>query len=101
MIFVAGTMTMDPAVIEEFEKDVAALRPKSLGEAGCHHYSLLVEEPGSGLVNVLEIWDDDARLVAHLKQPWTAEFFAKYAGHLRGSTLQVYDVAGSRPLPGM
>jgi quinol monooxygenase YgiN len=101
MIFVAGTMTMDPGVIEEFEKDVAALRPKSLAEAGCHHYSLLVEDPASGLVNVLEIWDDDAKLAAHLKQPWTAEFFAKYVAHLQGSTLQVYDIAGSRPLPGL
>ena len=101
MIFVAGTMTMSPAVIDEFESDVATLRQKSLQEQGCRHYSLLVEDDVSGLVNVVEIWDDDEALAAHLKQPWTAEFFAKYVGHMQGSTLQIYDIAGVRPLPGM
>ena len=102
MIFVAGTMTMNPAIIPEFQKDVAAMRDKVLGEDGCGHYSLLVEDAGTGLVNVLELWRDDEALKVHFTMPWIAAFFAKYVGHMQASTVQIYDIAGApRPLPGM
>lgn len=101
MIFVAGTMNFDPAAIPDFEKDVAAMRAQVLGEPGCHHYSLLVEDAATGLVNVLEQWDDDAALIVHLKTPWIATFFAKWGPQLKASTVQVFDISGVRPLPGM
>ena len=101
MIFVAGTMTMNPAIIADFQHDVAALRPKVLGEAGCHHYSLLVEDAANGLINVLEQWDDEAALVVHLKMPWITDFFAKYVGHMQTSTVRVCEISEERPLPGM
>ncbi len=100
MIFVAGTMTFDPAVLPAFRRDVAAMLARVRAEAGCRHYSLLVEDEAADVVNVHELWDDDASLEVHLKQPWIVEFFAKYVGHVRGSTLRIYDVAGDRPLPG-
>jgi quinol monooxygenase YgiN len=99
MIFVAGTMTFDPAILNEFTRDVAAMRPAVLGERGCLHYSLLVEDVATGLVNVFEQWTSDATLLAHLRQPWTGEFFAKYGPQLKGSTVQVFDISGTRPLP--
>jgi quinol monooxygenase YgiN len=102
MIFVAGTMNMNPAIMGDFVRDVAAMRPKVLGEAGCHHYSLLVEDATTGLVNVMEIWDDDNALGVHFTMPWIAAFFAKYAPEMQASTVQIYDIAGApRPLPGM
>ena len=101
MIFVAGTMNMNPAIIGEFVRDVAAMRPKVLVEPGCGHYSLLVEDEATGLVNVLEQWDDDDSLKLHLGMPWIVEFFTKYVGHMQASTVQVFDIAGARPLPGM
>jgi quinol monooxygenase YgiN len=100
MIFVAGTMTMNPAVLVDFQRDLAAMAGKVRAERGCRHWSLLVEEPASGLVNVLEQWDDDEALLTHLKQPWILEFLGRYAQHMQGSTLRVYDIAGDRPLPG-
>jgi quinol monooxygenase YgiN len=101
MIFVAGTMNMNPGVMADFVRDVAAMRPKVLAEAGCSHYSLLVEDAASGLVNVLEQWEDVAALKVHFKQPWVTEFFARYGPQLQASTLQVYDIAAVHPLPGM
>ena len=101
MIFVAGTMNMNPAVIADFQRGVAAMRPKVLTEAGCRHYSLLVEDAATGLINVLEQWDDEAALVVHLKMPWITEFFAKYSGQLQASTVRVCEIAEERPLPGM
>jgi quinol monooxygenase YgiN len=102
MIFVQGTMNMNPAIIADFARDVAEMRPKVLPEDGCLHYSLLVEDAATGLVNVIEQWRDDAALVAHLGMPWIAEFFAKYVGHMQASTVQIFDISGNaRPLPGM
>jgi quinol monooxygenase YgiN len=102
MIFVQGTMNMNPSIIEEFAVDVAAMRPKVLTEVGCLHYSLLVEDAATGLVNVIEQWADDDALKVHLAMPWIAEFFAKYVGHMQASTVQVFDISGPpRPLPGM
>jgi quinol monooxygenase YgiN len=101
VIFVAGTLTLDPAVVDDFRRDVAAMAGKVRAEDGCHHYSLLVEDAPAGVINVLEQWDDDAALNVHLRQPWIVEFFTRYVGHLRASTVRVFDIAGDRPLPGM
>lgn len=99
MIFVAGTMTFDPAIMEEFTRDVAVMRPKVIEEDGCLHYSLLVEDAAAGLINVMEQWTSNEALMAHFRQPWIGEFFGKYGPQLKASTVQVFDIAGVRPLP--
>lgn len=99
MIFVAGTMTFSADLISDFEADVAAMVDKVRAEDGCHHYSLLVEDAAAGLVNVMEIWEDDQALAVHFTQPWIGEFFAKYGGKALASTVQIYDISGVRPLP--
>ena len=101
MIFVAGTLTLDPAWVAAFQQDVAAMVGRVRREQGCFHYSLLVEDTGGGVVNVLEQWADDAALAVHLKQPWIVEFYNKYAGRLRGMSVKVYDISGERALPAM
>jgi quinol monooxygenase YgiN len=101
MIFVAGTMTINPAVITDFKRDVLIMRPKVLSEAGCLHYSLLVEDAATGLVNVLEQWEGMEALKVHFKMPWITEFFAKYGPELQASTVKVYDIAAVNPLPDM
>ena len=101
MIFVAGTMDINPAVIPGFVRDVAAMVDRVRAEDGCLHYSLLVEDAGTGVVNVMEQWADDAALIVHLQQPWIADFAGKYMGEMRASTVRVFDIAGERPLPGM
>jgi len=99
MIFVAGQMNMPPEIMDDFEKDVKAMRPKVLTEKGCHHYSLLTEDRGTGLINVVEVWDDDDALMEHFTQPWIVEFMEKYAAQIQNSTVKIYDVAGVRDLP--
>jgi quinol monooxygenase YgiN len=42
MIFVAGTMTMNPEIIDDFKAEVAAMVDKVRAEDGCMHYSFLV-----------------------------------------------------------
>jgi quinol monooxygenase YgiN len=101
MIFVAGTLTVNPALLPQFQQDVAAMAAQVRQEQGCHHYSLLTEDAPTGLVNVLEQWADDAALSTHLKQPWIVEFFNKYVNHLLALNVKVYDISGERALPGM
>lgn len=102
MIIVAGVLTLPPAVIADFDAAVRDMLARVRAEDGCMHYSLLAEHGGTGQVNVLEIWRDDAALIAHFKQPWIIEFFGRFGPQLLGSTVQVYDVAGApRPLPPM
>ena len=100
MIALLGQITLPPEDMDGFEHEVAAMRPKVLAEQGCHHYSLLIEDRAAGVINVAEIWDDDAALAVHLKQPWIAAFFARFGGRMLSSTVMVHDLAGSpRPLP--
>jgi len=101
MIFVAGTLTVNPALLPQFQQDVAAMVARVREEEGCLHYSLLTEDAQTGLVNVLERWTDDAALSRHLGQPWIVEFFNKYANHLLALNVKVYDISGERVLPGM
>ncbi len=101
MIFVQGTMNMDTACIPDFVADVAAMIDRVRAEDGCHFYSLLVEDPATGLVNVIEHWRDDAALGVHFTMPWIAAFFAKYSPKMLATTVQIFDIAGPpRPLPG-
>ena len=101
MIIVAGQMELTPEEMPAFGREVQAMRDKVLAEDGCGHYSLLIEDASRGLVNVTEYWDSDAALLVHLKQPWIVAFFDRFGGHLKSSTVQIYDVAGVRPLPSM
>lgn len=102
MIFVQGTMNMDPACIADFKADVAAMLSDVRAEDGCLHYSLLVEDDATGLVQVLEQWRDDDALKVHFTMPWIGSFFAKYGPKMQASTVQIFDIAGDpRPLPSM
>ncbi|MGC6512481.1 MAG: putative quinol monooxygenase [Parvibaculales bacterium] len=100
MIFVAGTMMMNPAIIDDFEKRVADMVEDVRAEDGCLHYSLLVEDKATGKVNVMEMWRDDDALAVHFTQPWIAAFLETFGGEMLDSTVQIYDISGSRPLPG-
>ncbi len=99
MIFVAGTMMMNPAIIDEFETRVAEMQEQVRAENGCLHYSLLVEDKATGKVNVMEIWEDDDALGVHFTQPWIGAFFERFSPEMLDSTVQIYDISGTRPLP--
>lgn len=86
MIFVQGTMNMEPSCITDFITDVALMRDKVLAEDGCTFYSLLVEDAATGLVNVVEQWRDDDALLVHFTMPWIGEFMSKYGHQMLAST---------------
>jgi quinol monooxygenase YgiN len=102
MIFVQGTMNMEPACIPDFVTDVAAMRGDVMAEDGCQFYSLLVEDAATGLVNVIEQWRDEDALLVHFTTPWIGEFMGKYGAKMLASTVQIFDISGdARPLPSL
>ena len=101
MIFVAGSITINPSAVADFQRDVAAMRPKVLEERGCRHYSLLAEDAAAGVINVLEMWDSEDDLRAHLKQSFIVDFFNKFSPMIQGMTAQVYDAVNARAIPAM
>lgn len=98
MIILAGTITIDAEQLPAFEQAVAAMADRVRAEDGCRHYSLLAEDRAAGLINVVEIWEDEAALRVHLAQPWITEFYARFSPHIRAIDVPIYDVAGVRPL---
>lgn len=101
MIFVAGTLVMDPKDTREFDKDVKAMLKKVRAEKGCHHYSLTIDDAPGGVINVHEVWENDEALAVHLKQPWIVDFFNKHGPRMSAMNVKVYDIAGVRDLPAM
>jgi len=99
MIIVAGTISVEPAQASAFEQAVKTMIEGVRTEDGCLHYSLLLEDRAAGLVNVLEMWRDEAALRVHLKLPVIVNFFNRFSPHIRGMTVQVYDALNARPVP--
>jgi quinol monooxygenase YgiN len=81
-----------------FAEAVQAMIGDVRAEDGCLHYALLVDDTVPGCVNAIEMWRDEAALKVHLAQPWITEFLGKFGAKMQASTVQIYDVAGVRPL---
>lgn len=98
MIIVAGAIRIEPAQVPAFEQAVAEMVDRVRQEDGCRHYSLLAEDRAAGLINVVEIWEGEPALRAHLAQPWITDFYARFSPHIREMNVPIHDVAGVRPL---
>jgi quinol monooxygenase YgiN len=99
MVIVAGTITIDPAQVDAWDRAVKAMVGDVRKEDGCIQYSLLVEDRAAGLINVLEFWRDEQALRTHLKLPATLAFFTQFAPHIKGMTAQLFDAANPRAVP--
>ena len=87
MITIIGRLNIEPAVMENYDRDVKELSSKVVKEDGCHFYSLVVE-------------DKEPALFVHWGQPWVTDFMEKYGAKVTGSTLKMYDTTNERDLPG-
>lgn len=98
MLIVAGTITIEPTRVLEFEEAIAALIDEVRHEDGCLHYSVLVENRTTGLFNITEIWRDEDAFRTHWEQPITVANNKKFESNLLGMTLKIYDVSGVRSM---
>lgn len=99
MITIIGRLNIEPAGMENYDRDVKELSSKVIKEDGCHFYSLVVEDKENGVVTIAEIWRDEPALFVHWGQPWVTDFMEKYGAKVTGSTLKMYDTTNERDLP--
>lgn len=99
MIVIAGTITFDPAKRAELEAGFETMRAASLAEAGCHEYQLYNDRKDPGTVLILEKWESDEALAAHMVTPHMGEF-GKLMGAvgITGIDIKKYSGATEGPL---
>jgi quinol monooxygenase YgiN len=100
MFVIAGILVVAPDYIQLMQEMIDELVPVTRARDGCLHYSILFEDRAGGVVNVLEIWRDDAALAKHMAEPRTQKYFVQLGPQLIKNTCIIYDVAGTRPLFG-
>jgi quinol monooxygenase YgiN len=74
MIIIAGTISFDPAKRETLESGFNAMQAETLQEAGCLHYEIYNSRTEAGTVLILEKWESDEALAAHMQSPHMAAF---------------------------
>ena len=91
MIHLVVTMQVKPGSSQAFLDLFARVRPAVLAEAGCVQYQLFADLPGGtqapdpDCFTLLEQWESEAHLKAHLAAPHM-KTFSQAAGPLRVST---------------
>ncbi len=94
MIVISGTLTLDPAKIDEFMEAAHRLEELTRAEAGCGSYGYWPSHDQPGTVLVFEEWADEDALNAHIGSAHMAEFMGAAGGFgITGLDLQRYDVS--------
>lgn len=99
MLIVIGTARFDPAHIAALRPAAAAMMKATQAEAGCiaYHFAEDLAEPG--LVHIVERWESQAALDAHIKAPHGKVFNeALAATPPKAFHVKVYDGTGERVL---
>lgn len=98
MIIVIARATFDPACLAELRPLLEDMMRATWEESGCLSYSMLIESEAEGIGMIVERWDSEASLQAHLASPHLAAFNMATAGMLQSVDARLYDVVNERPL---
>ena len=101
MIVVTGHIDFDPARRAEFLAALEPLTKCSLADPGCSQYTFSADLENPGRVHVVEQWESDEVMQAHMAAPHSAEFAkAMQSICVRGVKVSKHDVTSSQPLFG-
>lgn len=102
MQIILGRLEIDPTAVEALRPAMQDMMRETLKEAGCHQYSLAIEDEGgegrNAILNIAERWDANADMEAHGKSAHMAAFGRALKGIVRKSDLRIYDASNERPL---
>lgn len=99
MLIVQGTARFDPAHIAVLRPAAAAMMQATQAEAGCIAYHFAEDLGDPGLVHIVERWESQAALDAHLTAPHGKAFNAALAATPPKSfNVTLYEVSGERVL---
>ena len=77
MLIIAGHFTVEPDKQEAFAAAAKELCAETLKEEGVSFYEFWADLDGSGRYSVLELWESEAHLEAHLETPHVKGFQAR------------------------
>ncbi|WP_415238409.1 putative quinol monooxygenase [Seleniivibrio woodruffii] len=91
MFIIHVKATLKEGYAEKFLNGLLNVRPDVLKEDGCGEYTITIL---GDQVFCFEIWESDAHLDAHMKQPYMVEFFEKSKDwHAKDIEIKKYEVA--------
>jgi quinol monooxygenase YgiN len=99
MILITGRARVHPDQREAALAAAAKMSAASTAEPGCLEYSFWVSTEDPNAIGLVERWENDEALTAHMTQPHMAEFIAAIGPALDGGMDVVrHDVSKSGPL---
>jgi quinol monooxygenase YgiN len=101
MIVVTGHIDFDPARRADFLAALEPLSKGSLADPGCVQYTFSTDLENPGRIHVMEQWESDELMQAHMATPHSAEFAkAMQSIGVRGVKVTKHHVTSSQPLFG-
>ena len=96
MIIVGGNISIAPEHVAALQPDIHALEAITRGEAGCQYYAMAIDDAAAGRITVLEKWDSEAHLKAHLAQGHTQAFVGKWGDKFSDMSVKLYEISAIR-----
>lgn len=85
MIVITGSLPTRPDARDQVIAAAAAMAAETRKEAGCHGYTFAFDVEDAALVHVIEQWEDEAALAAHMASPHMAAFGGQLAEIVAGA----------------
>ncbi len=99
MLVIAGTITIDPAKLEEAKRAAAIMMAETHKEPGNSAYVFSGSFSDAGIVHIFEEWESQEALDFHFKSPHMAEFQQKMGSFgIKGMSVHKYEVSSKGPL---
>ncbi|MET0493319.1 MAG: putative quinol monooxygenase [Actinoplanes sp.] len=77
-----GKARIRPGKVAEFEDLIRSILPKIRREDGCIHYTVNRSHDDDSAFVLYEEWESGAAILAHLQQPFMADYFGKVPGFM-------------------
>lgn len=101
MIVIQGALPIRPDARDAAAAAATEMRDATIAEAGClgYRFGFAIDDPD--VVLVMEQWESEDALAAHMASPHMARFGEAIAGIVSGPTdVTRFEVSSSRPLFG-
>ena len=99
MLVIAGTITIDPAKLEEAKQAATIMMAETHKEPGNAQYVFSGSFSDDGVVHIFEEWESQEALDFHFKTPHMAEFQQKIGSFgIKDMSVQKYEVSSKGPL---
>jgi len=96
MVIIYAEIDVDPAGQHETLANSVAFANESLGERGCIGYLFTLDSQKPGLMYVLERWENDEDLEAHMHTARSADFAKWMTGVARKVRVNRYTVSDDK-----